>query len=45
MTYCLAITTKYGFVAASDSRTNAGVDQINTTRKLHTFAQRATGRL
>jgi putative proteasome-type protease len=37
MTYCLGIVTKYGLVMASDSRTNAGADQINTTRKMHHF--------
>ena len=39
MTYCLGIMTKHGLVMASDSRTNAGYDQINTTRKMHTFVQ------
>jgi putative proteasome-type protease len=39
MTYCLGIITKYGLVMASDSRTNAGNDQVNTTRKMHTFSQ------
>ncbi len=29
--------TKYGLVMASDSRTNAGYDQVNTTRKMHSF--------
>lgn len=37
MTYCLGIVTKYGLVMASDSRTNAGYDQINVCRKMHTF--------
>lgn len=37
MTYCLGITTKDGFVVASDSRSNAGYDQVNTCRKMHTF--------
>jgi len=37
MTYCLGIVTKHGLVMASDSRTNAGYDQINLTRKMHTF--------
>jgi putative proteasome-type protease len=37
MTYCLGIITKNGMVLASDSRTNAGYDQINTCRKMHTF--------
>lgn len=39
MTYCLGIITKYGLVMASDSRTNAGNDQANITRKMHTFVQ------
>lgn len=37
MTYCLGIITKYGLVMASDSRTNAGYDQVNIARKMHTF--------
>lgn len=37
MTYCLGIMTKHGLVMASDSRTNAGHDQVNTTKKMHTF--------
>ncbi|MFN4242760.1 MAG: peptidase [Tepidisphaerales bacterium] len=37
MTYCLGIKTRYGLVMASDSRTNAGVDLVDTTRKMHTF--------
>jgi putative proteasome-type protease len=39
MTYCLGIKTRAGLVFASDSRTNAGMDQINTCRKLHTFVK------
>lgn len=39
MTYCLGILTKHGLLMASDSRTNAGSDQINTTKKMHTFVQ------
>lgn len=39
MTYCLGIVTDEGLVMASDSRTNAGFDQINTCRKMHTFVQ------
>ena len=39
MTYCLGIVTKFGVVMASDSRTNAGYDQVNTVRKMHTFVQ------
>ena len=37
MTYCLGILTKFGIVMASDSRTNAGYDQVNVCRKMHTF--------
>ncbi len=37
MTYCLGIVTKFGLVMASDSRTNAGFDQVNTVKKMHTF--------
>src|SRR5688500_4417773 len=37
MTYCLGIVTKNGLVMASDSRTNAGYDQVNLVRKMHTF--------
>lgn len=37
MTYCLGIITEQGLVMASDSRTNAGYDQVNTCRKMHLF--------
>ena len=37
MTYCLAMTLKEGLVFLSDSRTNAGVDQISTFSKMHRF--------
>ncbi|MGL4420260.1 MAG: peptidase [Gemmataceae bacterium] len=37
MSYCLAILTKAGIVFASDSRTNAGLDQANVAKKLTTF--------
>src|SRR5580704_11806378 len=39
MTYCLGIMTRSGLVMASDSRTNAGYDQVNICRKMHTFTQ------
>ncbi|QEL14518.1 peptidase [Limnoglobus roseus] len=39
MSYCLAIYTKLGLVLASDSRTNAGLDQANVARKLYTFVK------
>jgi putative proteasome-type protease len=38
MTYCVAITVDEGLVFASDSRTNAGVDQVSTYSKMHTFS-------
>lgn len=37
MTYCVAITVEDGLVFASDSRTNAGVDNVATYGKMHTF--------
>ncbi|HTV94746.1 MAG TPA: proteasome-type protease [Steroidobacteraceae bacterium] len=37
MTYCVGILVDTGLVLLSDSRTNAGVDQINTFRKMATF--------
>lgn len=37
MTYCLAISVDAGLVMASDSRTNAGVDQVSVYTKMHTF--------
>lgn len=37
MTYCLAIKVNDGLVLASDSRTNAGVDYVNTYGKMHIF--------
>ena len=37
MTYCVATLLDTGMVFLADSRTNAGVDQINTFRKLHVF--------
>jgi putative proteasome-type protease len=39
MTYCLSIMTREGLVMASDSRTNAGYDDLNIARKMHTFVQ------
>jgi putative proteasome-type protease len=35
MTYCLALRLDGGLVLLSDTRTNAGVDNISTYRKLH----------
>lgn len=37
MTYCVGLLVDTGLVMLSDSRTNAGVDQINTFRKMFTF--------
>jgi len=37
MTYCLGIMTRFGLVMASDSRTNAGYDQVNVCQKMYTF--------
>lgn len=37
MTYCCALRLKDGLVFISDTRTNAGVDQISVFRKLYTF--------
>ncbi len=37
MTYCVAAMIDAGIVFASDSRTNAGVDNISTFRKMKTF--------
>ncbi len=37
MTYCLALKMNDGMVFASDSRTNAGVDQIASFKKMRTY--------
>src|ERR1700690_1965259 len=37
MTYCVGLLVGTGLVLLSDSRTNPGVDQINTFRKMATF--------
>jgi putative proteasome-type protease len=39
MTYCVALRLKDGLVMLSDTRTNAGVDNIATFRKLHVFQE------
>lgn len=39
MTYCVAIAVKAGIVFCSDSRTNAGVDQISTYSKMYRFGR------
>ena len=37
MTYCLAVKVEEGLVFCSDSRTNAGPDQVSTFSKMHRF--------
>ncbi|MFN8832166.1 MAG: peptidase [Labrys sp. (in: a-proteobacteria)] len=37
MTYCVGLAVKDGLVMIADTRTNAGIDNIATFRKLHTF--------
>ena len=37
MTYCVAVAVNAGMVFCSDSRTNAGVDQVSTYSKMHKF--------
>lgn len=37
MTYCVGMLLDAGLVCLSDSRTNAGVDHINTFRKMNVF--------
>lgn len=44
MTYCLAMRLDEGLLFLSDTRTNAGVDNVSTYRKLHVF-QPGDGRL
>ena len=39
MTYCVGMLMEAGLVFLSDTRTNAGVDQINTFRKMSVFEQ------
>jgi len=46
MTYCVGICVREGLVMIGDTRTNAGVDNIATFRKLHLFetpGERAIG--
>lgn len=38
MTYCLGIHVDAGLVFCSDSRTNAGMDNVSTYSKMHRFA-------
>ena len=38
MTYCIGLKTNEGLVFASDSRTNAGLDNYSTHKKMFSFA-------
>ncbi len=40
MTYCCGILVRDGLVMFADTRTNAGVDNVSTFRKLHVFTDR-----
>lgn len=40
MTYCLGMLLESGLVMMADTRTNAGIDNFSTFRKLHTLADR-----
>jgi putative proteasome-type protease len=37
MTYCCGILVRDGLAMIADTRTNAGLDNISTFRKLHVF--------
>ncbi len=37
MTYCAALRTNRGLIFMSDTRTNAGVDNVSVMRKMHTW--------
>ncbi|MGB6557582.1 MAG: peptidase, partial [Pseudolabrys sp.] len=39
MTYCCGILVQAGLVMVADTRTNAGLDNISTFRKLHVYSQ------
>ncbi|MBB3258514.1 putative proteasome-type protease [Paraburkholderia bannensis] len=39
MTYCVALAVEEGLVFLSDTRTNAGVDHISTSRKMAVFEE------
>src|SRR5258708_3845974 len=39
MTYCCGILVKEGLVMIADTRTNAGLDNVSTFRKLHVFSK------
>ena len=37
MTYCIAASIDEGLILVSDSRTNAGIDNVSTHGKMHAF--------
>ena len=39
MTYCVGMLVETGLVMIADTRTNAGVDNISTYRKLHVLVE------
>src|ERR1700749_338106 len=39
MTYCCGILVRDGLVMIADTRTNAGLDNISTFRKLHVYSE------
>lgn len=39
MTYCVGIALRQGLIMIADTRTNAGIDNISTYRKLHILAE------
>jgi putative proteasome-type protease len=39
MTYCCGVLVKDGLVMIADTRTNAGLDNVSTFRKLHIFSK------
>src|SRR5512141_748301 len=39
MTYCCGILVRDGLVMIADTRTNAGLDNVSTFRKLHIFSK------
>jgi putative proteasome-type protease len=45
MTYCVGLLLEAGLVMIADSRTNAGVDNFSSYRKLHSLAESADRRI
>jgi putative proteasome-type protease len=39
MTYCVGILVEAGLIMVADTRTNAGIDNVSTFRKLHVLAE------